>query len=108
MKSYSFCLMLFPLLLVADTIKVKTRAPQNLQAVFQYRVPRGYNPRKTCRVLVIFGGRNTDGKADAYGRMDWAVDWWKLSFLSNLKERWLQNLRCVLYWHTGTSINRRN
>ena len=55
----------------ADTIKVKTRAPQNQLAVFQYRVPRGYNPRKTCRVLVIFGGRNTDGKADASGRMGW-------------------------------------
>ena len=55
----------------ADTIKVKTRAPQNQQVVFQYRVPRGYNPKKTCRVLVIFGGRNTDGKADASGRMGW-------------------------------------
>ena len=60
--------------LSVDTIKVKTRAPQNQQAVFQYRVPRGYNPRKTCRVLVIFGGRNTDGKADASGRMGWG-DW---------------------------------
>ena len=58
-----FYLLLFPLLLSADTIKVKTRAPQNQQAVFQYRVPRSYNPRKTCRVLVIFGGRNTDGEA---------------------------------------------
>ena len=57
--------------LSADTIKVKTRAPQNQQAVFQYRVPRGYNPKKNCRVLVIFGGRNTDGKADASGRMGW-------------------------------------
>ena len=34
------------LLLSADTIKVKTRAPQNQQAVFQYRVLRGYNPKK--------------------------------------------------------------
>ena len=71
MKSYFFCLLLFPMFLSADTIKVKTRAPQNQQAVFQYRVPQGYNPRKTCRVLVIFGGRNTDGKADASGRMGW-------------------------------------
>jgi len=63
-----FCL---PLVLQANTIKVKTRAPQNQQAVFQYRVPRGYDSRKTCRVLVIFGGRNTDGKADASGRMGW-------------------------------------
>ena len=71
MIRYFFYSLLFPLLLSADTIKVKTRAPQNQQAVFQYRVPRGYDPRKTCRVLVIFGGRNTDGKADASGRMGW-------------------------------------
>ena len=62
---------LFPLLLSAETITVKTKAPQNRNAVFQYRVPRGYdkNRRKMYRVLVIFGGRNTDGKADASGRM---------------------------------------
>ena len=62
---------LFPLLLSAETITVKTKAPQNRNAVFQYRVPRGYdkNRREMYRVLVIFGGRNTDGKADAPGRM---------------------------------------
>ena len=61
----------FPLILSAETIVVKTKAPQNRNAVFQYRVPRGYdkNRREMCRVLVIFGGRNTDGKADASGRM---------------------------------------
>ena len=30
---------LFPLLLSAETIVVKTKAPQNRNAVFQYRVP---------------------------------------------------------------------
>ena len=52
---------------------VKTKAPQNRNAVFQYRVPNGYdkNRREMYRVLVIFGGRNTDGKADASGRMGW-------------------------------------
>ena len=65
-----FCL---PLVLQANTIKVKKRAPQNQKAVFQFRVPRGYDSRKTCRVLVIFGGRNTDGKADASGRMGWGA-----------------------------------
>ena len=60
-----------PLFLSAETIVVKTKAPQNRNAVFQYRVPRGYdkNRREMYRVLVIFGGRNTDGKADASGRM---------------------------------------
>jgi hypothetical protein len=60
-----------PLFLTAETIIVKTKAPQNRNAVFQYRVPQGYdkNRREMYRVLVIFGGRNTDGKADASGRM---------------------------------------
>ena len=57
----------------AETLVVKTKAPHNKQAVFQYRVPKGYdkNRREMYRVLVIFGGRNTDGKADATGRMGW-------------------------------------
>ena len=70
-KNFIICTFLLFSVVNADTIKVKTRAPQNQQAVFQFRVPRSYNPRKTCRVLVIFGGRNTDGKADASGRMGW-------------------------------------
>ena len=50
---------LFPLFLTAETIVVKTKAAQNRNAVFQYRVPRGYdkNRREMYRVLVIFGGR---------------------------------------------------
>lgn len=49
----------FPLFLTAETITVKTKAPQNRNAVFQYRVPKGYdkNRREMYRVLVIFGGR---------------------------------------------------
>ena len=64
-------LLLFPLLLRAETIVVKTKAPHNKQAVFQYRVPKDYDKsrREMYRVLVIFGGRNTDGKVDASGRM---------------------------------------
>ena len=50
---------LLPLFLSAETIVVKTKAPQNRNAVFQYRVPKGYdkNRREMYRVLVIFGGR---------------------------------------------------
>ena len=68
---YLLCLAISPLLLVTETIIVKTKASQNRNAVFQYRVPKGYdkNRREMYRVLVIFGGRNTDGKADASGRM---------------------------------------
>ena len=70
---YLLCLAISPLILSAETIIVKTKAPQNRNAVFQYRVPKGYdkNRREMYRVLVIFGGRNTDGKADASGRMGW-------------------------------------
>ena len=70
---YLLCLAISPLFLCAETITVKTKAPQNRNAVFQYRVPKGYdkNRREMYRVLVIFGGRNTDGKADASGRMGW-------------------------------------
>ena len=52
---------LLPLFLSAETIVVKTKAPQNRNAVFQYRVPNGYDKdrREMYRVLVIFGGRNT-------------------------------------------------
>ena len=69
---YLLCLAISPLFLSADTVIVKTKAPQNRNAVFQYRVPRGYdkNRRGMYRVLVIFGGRNTNGKADAASRME--------------------------------------
>ena len=65
--------LLLPLFIMAETIVVKTKAPQNRNAVFQYRVPKGYdkNRREMYRVLVIFGGRNTNGKDDASGRMGW-------------------------------------
>ena len=57
-----------PLLLSAGTIAVKTKAPQNRNAVFQYRVPKGYdkNRREMYRVLVIFGGRNTGSKVEEF------------------------------------------
>lgn len=56
-----------------EFVKVKTKAPHNRFAIFNYRIPKTYDRKlKTkWRVLVIFGGRNTDGKADATGRMGW-------------------------------------
>ena len=46
---------LFPLLLAAETVVVKTKAPQNKNAVFQYRVPKGYdkNRREMYRVHAV-------------------------------------------------------
>ncbi len=43
---------LLPLLIAAETIIVKTKAPQNMNAVFQYRVLKGYdkNRREMYRV----------------------------------------------------------
>ena len=84
---------LFPLFLTAETIIVKTKAPQNRNAVFQYRVPKGYdkNRREMYRVLVIFGGRNTDGKADAschMGRKNIVKKWY---FLVTIRDKVLTN-----------------
>ena len=74
MKLFGILLLsVFPILARGGTLVVKTSAPQNRNAVFQYRVPKGYDDsrREMYRVLVLFGGRNTDGKADASGRMGW-------------------------------------
>ena len=35
-----------PLFLSAETIVVKTKAPQNRNAVFQYRLPQGYDKNR--------------------------------------------------------------
>ena len=52
---------LLPLLLTAETITVKTKAPQNRNAVFQYRMPRGYdkNRREMYRVHAARQSMNT-------------------------------------------------
>ena len=52
---YLLCLAISPLLLAAETIIVKTKAPQNKNAVFQYRVPKGYdkNRREMYRVQAV-------------------------------------------------------
>lgn len=76
MKLFRFipvCAAIFAITAGAGQIEVKTSAPENQTAIFQFRVPKGYQPkrRESYRVLVIFGGRNTDGKADATGRLGW-------------------------------------
>ena len=61
-RMLSIAIFMFPLFLTADTIVIKTKAPQNRNAVFQYRVPKGYDKNRSemYRVLVIFVGKNTD------------------------------------------------
>ena len=46
---------LLPLLIAAETIVVKTKAPQNRNAMFQYRVLKGYdkNRREMYRVHAV-------------------------------------------------------
>ena len=56
-----------------ESVAVKTRAPSNKVVTFWYRVPSSYqeDPRRTYRVLVIFGGRNSPGKAEVSGKLGW-------------------------------------
>ena len=45
-RAFLILAILWPVFLLADMIEVKTRAPQNRNAVFHYRVPKGYD--KVC------------------------------------------------------------
>lgn len=56
-----------------ESVAVKTRAPSNKLVTFWYRVPSSYreNSRRTYRVLVLFGGRNSKGKAEVSGKLGW-------------------------------------
>ena len=56
-----------------ESVAVKTRAPSNKVVTFWYRVPSSYqeDPRRTYRVLVLFGGRNSQGKAEVSGKLGW-------------------------------------
>ena len=67
------CILLFPSSIYAGTITVKTKSPENNPAIFQYRVPKNYDAtrKETYRVLVFFGGRDTDGKSSVSGYMGW-------------------------------------
>lgn len=53
----------------SQELAISTSAPHNPLVAFQYRVPKNYASDRLHPVLVLFGGRNTDGKADASGRM---------------------------------------
>ena len=50
-------------------MRVATMAPNNRAVTVCYRVPKDYDAKRldSYRVLFIFGGRNTTGKADATG-----------------------------------------
>ena len=58
---------------LVDCVAIKTPAPNNAIAKFWYRVPKNYDAtrRERHRVLVLFGGRNCDGKNEVSGKLGW-------------------------------------
>ena len=58
---------------IIDCVEIKTPAPNNAIAKFWYRVPKNYDAsrRERYRVLVLFGGRNCDGKNEVSGKLGW-------------------------------------
>ena len=61
---------------VIDSLDVRTRAPNNPSVKVWYRVPRNYEPQRGLRyrVLVLFGGRNGDGRPEISGKLGW-TEW---------------------------------
>lgn len=53
------------------SVTVKTRAENNRVVSVWFRVPENYDARSVCRVLVIFGGRNAEGKGEVSGALGW-------------------------------------
>ena len=58
-----------------DCIEIPTRAPNNPLVKAWYRVPSSYDPsrRERHRVLVLFGGRNADGRPEVSGKLGWTA-----------------------------------
>ena len=56
-----------------EFVQVRTRALENRTVTVYFRIPANYDPDQAglSRVLILFGGRNTDGRADASGRLGW-------------------------------------
>ena len=61
---------------VVDCVEVATRAPNNACVKVWYRVPRRYDVAHPgrWRVLVLFGGRNADGRPEVSGKLGW-TEW---------------------------------
>ena len=61
---------------VVDCVEVKTRSADNPLVKVWYRVPRDYDPsgKGRMRTLILFGGRNCDGKTEVSGKLGW-TEW---------------------------------
>ena len=59
-----------------DSLDIRTRAPKNPLVKVWYRVPKDYDPQRSLRyrVLVLFGGRNSDGRPEVSGKLGW-TEW---------------------------------
>ncbi|HCG20631.1 MAG TPA: hypothetical protein DER26_06515 [Verrucomicrobia bacterium] len=59
-----------------DCVEVKTRAKENALVKVWYRVPRNHdaNGKGLSRILILFGGRNSDGKPEVSGKLGW-TEW---------------------------------
>lgn len=71
--SMMFCVELCAYQSRVESVVVKTRAPSNKIVTFWYRIPSSYQEKnnRSYRVLVLFGGRNTKGKAEVSGKLGW-------------------------------------
>ncbi len=58
-------------IIIGVELPIATNSTTNTKVDIQCRVPKGYSNEHQYNVLILFGGRNTDGKADASGRMGW-------------------------------------
>ena len=70
-----FSFSLFAVEASVNSIAVQTRTPNNPTVKFWYRVPSSYDPfrRERHRVLVLFGGRNCDGRPEVSGKLGWTA-----------------------------------
>ena len=61
---------------VIDCVKVAAKSENNPIVMVWYRVPRNYDKTGSAkhRVLVLFGGRNCDGKPEVSGKLGW-TEW---------------------------------
>ena len=59
-----------------DCVEVKTRSSENSLVKVWYRVPKSYEAKAKglSRVLILFGGRNCDGKIEVSGKLGW-TEW---------------------------------
>ena len=57
-----------------EVVTVKTAAPNNKETKVPFRIPARYDASRPemWRVLVLFGGRNTDGVKEANGSLDFS------------------------------------